>query len=178
MTGARLLMIMKRCPPDRVDLFAKCMTDAMAKADIVSVTRVAAFVGQIAVESGELRWWEELTSGQQYEGRKDLGNIEPGDGPRYKGRGPIQLTGRANYTAASKALGLDLVAHPELVATPEVGFDTSTWYWQQRGINGLVDALDYARVTKAVNGGLTNHDRRLAYYYRALEVLGRDTQAA
>jgi putative chitinase len=148
----------------------------MIEAEITTVTRAAAFLGQLAHESGELRYMEELADGTAYEGRKRLGNVHPGDGPRYKGRGPIQLTGRANYRAAGGAIGVDLEGAPTLVASPEVGFRVAGWYWTLHGLNGRADAFDFAGITKAINGGLTHHDRRLGYYRRALEVLGRDTK--
>ena len=99
----------------------------MNEGSINTCARKAAFLAQIAHESGELIYMEELASGAAYEGRKDLGNTQKGDGKRFKGRGPIQMTGRANYRAGGKVLGLYLEKHPEKVKTPEVGFRTSVW---------------------------------------------------
>lgn len=165
-----LSMIMPRCPdPHR---YAPHLARAMVDAEIDSVTRAAAFLGQLALESGELRFMEELADGSAYEGRQDLGNTEPGDGPRYKGRGPIQLTGRYNYRKAGEALGVPLESSPELAATPEVGFRVAAWYWRTHNLNEKADALNYQSITKAINGGLSHHDRRLVYYQKALEVLG------
>lgn len=101
---------------------------ALKEGQINTATRQAAFLVQLAHESGELVYMEEIASGEAYEERKDLGNTQPGDGKRFKGRGPIQFTGRSNNRMAGKALGLDLETHPESVATPEVGFRTSVWF--------------------------------------------------
>ena len=69
-----------------------------------------------------------------------LGNTEPGDGKRFKGRGPIQLTGRANYRVFGNALGLDLVGNPALAATKEVAFRIAGLYWRSGGLNALADS--------------------------------------
>ncbi|WFR71304.1 glycoside hydrolase family 19 protein [Prescottella defluvii] len=92
--------------------------------------RQAAFISQLVVESDSFRTFEEYASGSAYEGRSDLGNVAPGDGERYKGRGAIQVTGRHNYQSVSDYLGVDFIAHPELMSTPENAFDTAAWYWQ------------------------------------------------
>ena len=93
---------------------------------------LAAFLGQCAHESAKFTTTKEFADGSQYEGRKDLGNVKPGDGPKYKGRGFIQITGRANYTQAAKDLGIDLVNHPELAERPDVATKVSLWYWKTR----------------------------------------------
>lgn len=164
---------MPRCPTDRLEQYAELLTGILAEAECNTVTRAAALLGQLAVESGELRHLEELSDGSGYEGRLDLGNTEPGDGRKYKGRGWIQLTGRSNYKMAAAVLDLPLVAEPELAADPQVSARVVAWYWTHKRINERADALRYERVTSAVNGGTNHHARRLAYYHRALEVLGR-----
>lgn len=133
--------------------------------------RAAAFLAQIAHESGELRYMEEIASGSEYEGRKDLGNTQAGDGRRYKGRGPLQLTGRANYRQYGTLLGLDLVGHPEQAATPAVGFRIAGLYWHLHGLNALADAGDFEAITRRINGGLNGQADRLMYYHRALTIL-------
>ncbi len=143
----------------------------MNKYDITTPLRRAAFLAQLAHESGELKYMEEIASGEAYEGRKDLGNTEPGDGKRDKGRGPIQLTGRSNYRKAGEALGLDLEGKPEQVATPDVGCQVAGWFWHTRKLNDLADKKDFTTITRRVNGGLNGQAARERYYRMALEVL-------
>ena len=115
---------------------------------------LAAFLGQCAHESAKFTTTKEFADGSQYEGRKDLGNVKPGDGVRYKGRGFIQITGRANYTAAAKDLGIDLVNHPELAEKPDVAAKVSLWYWQKRVQPRITNFTNTKAVTKKVNGGV------------------------
>jgi predicted chitinase len=145
---------------------------AMQEAGINTPRRQAAFLAQLAHESGEFRWMEEIASGAAYEGRTDLGNTEPGDGMRFKGRGPIQLTGRSNYRAAGQALGIDLESNPTRAADPDVGFRTAAWYWNNRNLNQYADAGNFDAITYRVNGGYNGKAERDAYYNRALQVLG------
>jgi predicted chitinase len=141
---------------------------AMQQAGINTPKRQAAFLAQMGHESGSLRYMEELASGKAYEGRKDLGNTQPGDGARFKGRGLIQLTGRANYTAASKDLGLDLVKHPELAAKPENAAKIAAWFWQKHGLNQLADSGKFDTITRRINGGTNGAADRNARYALAL----------
>lgn len=164
--------IMPRLSRERARTLVPHLVAAMKEADITSPARKAAFLAQLAHESAEFRYMEEIASGQAYEGREELGNTQRGDGVRFKGRGPIQLTGRANYRAAGKALGLPLEEQPELAATPEVGFRTAAWFWTSRGLNALADRGDFREITRRVNGGFNGLDERQAYYQRALGVLG------
>src|SRR5829696_6517543 len=94
---------------------------AMRAHGITTRPRGRAFLATVLHESMGLRHMDEIGGGAKYEGRGGLGNRHAGDGERYKGRGPIQLTGRANYELYGRLLRLDLVSHPELVATPEIG---------------------------------------------------------
>lgn len=176
LTSKELLAIMPNCPKDCIEVYIAFLNLAMDEGDINTLNRVSAFLGQLALESGELRYFEELASGKAYEGRKDLGNTEPGDGIRFKGRGPIQLTGRSNYRIAGQALGLDLEANPLQAAKPEVGFRIAVWYWNSRKLNDKADIKDYKAITKAINGAATDgppshHIRRIRYYEKALQVL-------
>ena len=180
-TSKQLSEIMPKVPKDKLDEYSKYLSAAMEEANINTVTRAASFLGQLALESGELRYMEEIADGSTYEGRKDLGNIQPGDGKRFKGRGPIQLTGRNNYRNAGCALGVDLENNPTRAAEPDIAFRTASWYWSSRNLNAKSDLLDYKLVTKSVNGASTDgapsyHLRRVTYYYKTLEILGRDTK--
>jgi putative chitinase len=171
LTREQLRGIMTRLPIARADECLSSLEAAMREADITTPQRQAAFLAQLAHESGELRFFEELASGEAYEGRKDLGNTQPGDGRRYKGRGPIQLTGRANYRAAGRALGLDLEAQPQRAADVDVGFRVAGWFWNTRGLNALADAGDFRELTRRINGGFNGLEQREAYYRRALSIL-------
>ena len=122
--------------------------------------RLAHFMGQCAHESGGFIYMEEIASGQAYEGRADLGNTQPGDGKRFKGRGPIQLTGRANYRAFGREVGIDFEAHPEMVAFPSVGLMAAVRYWDSRGLNAKADADDLLGITRAINGGTNGLEDR------------------
>jgi putative chitinase len=133
--------------------FYAAILAGMQKGSINTPLRQAHFLAQLGHESGELRYTQELASGTAYEGRKDLGNTQPGDGMRFKGRGLIQLTGRANYTAFSKACGQDLLTHPELLAETPLAVDVAVWFWAQHGLNALADKDDVVRITKRINGG-------------------------
>ncbi|MFZ9839994.1 MAG: glycoside hydrolase family 19 protein [Opitutaceae bacterium] len=144
---------------------------AMAEGGMDNPARKAAFIAQVAHESGGFRYNEEIASGRAYEGRSDLGNTQPGDGERFKGRGYIQLTGRANYAAAGKALGLDLVNQPELAARPENAARVAAWYWNSRGLNSLADRGDFDGITRRINGGYNGKADRDQYHARAQGVL-------
>jgi putative chitinase len=133
--------------------------------------RTAHFLAQLAHESGGWRYSEEIASGDAYEGRKELGNVNPGDGRRYKGRGVIQLTGRANYARYGAALGLRLEQQPGLAALPEVAYRVAAFYWLDRNINADADRDDLKAVTRAINGGTNGLDDRRRYLQRAKEAL-------
>lgn len=125
--------------------------------------RLAHFMAQLAHESGGFRYMEELASGKAYEGRADLGNTSSGDGIRFKGRGPIQLTGRANYRTFGRRIGVDLERHPEIAAVPSIGLHTALEYWKDRGLNALADANDIEGITRRINGGLNGLADRKAH---------------
>jgi putative chitinase len=172
LTAKQLQAVMPHLPDDRAATFLKPLNDAMREFDVNTPKRQAAFLAQIAHESGELKHMEEIASGEAYEGRKSLGNTEPGDGKRYKGRGPIQLTGRINYRKAGAALQLDLEGKPELAAQPDVGCRVAGWFWKTHGLNELADKSDFLQITKRVNGGTHGLARREEFYKRARGVLG------
>jgi putative chitinase len=118
------------------------------------------FMAQLTHESGNFRYMEEIASGKAYEGRKDLGNIHAGDGVRFKGRGPIQLTGRANYRRYGQQLGIDLENNPEIVALPSMGLMVACKFWSDNGLNALADKDDMVAVTRRINGGTNGLEDR------------------
>ena len=115
--------------------------------------RLIHFLAQLAHESGNFRYMEEIASGAAYEGRKDLGNTQLGDGKRFKGRGPIQLTGRANYRRYGQQLGIDFENNPAIVAIPSVGLLVACKFWSDNGLNALADQDDVLTITRRINGG-------------------------
>jgi putative chitinase len=152
-TADQLRAAMPKVPADKVDGYVTLLNYVMEERQINTPGRQAAFLGQLAHESGQLRSMTERDSGTKYEGRKDLGNTEKGDGEKFRGRGPIQLTGRANYESAARALGVDLVNHPELVAQePSVGFAVAAWFWSSRSLNRFADGGDYREISRRVVG--------------------------
>jgi putative chitinase len=135
----------------------KAVRAAAAKHGITDPTELNALLAQTGHESGNYRFLTEQGSRSyfdRYEGRRDLGNTQPGDGFKYRGRGYIQLTGRANYEQFAKFSGIDVVNNPDLVATPSVGAEASLWYWKTRVKPNVTDFSDVKHVTRLVNGGL------------------------
>lgn len=173
-TGARI---------DRATEYLPHIETAMAEFGIDTPARQAAFLAQIGHESGGLHWsteiWGPTPAQTRYEGRKDLGNTQAGDGYKFKGRGLIQITGRANYQSAGDALGVDLVTRPELLAEPELAARSSAWFWQSHGLNAFADAGDFDGVSDLINrghkteriGDTNGYADRLALYTAAKEVL-------
>lgn len=145
----------------------KYLNEALGKYKInLTKTRLSYFLAQIGHESGGFRYSLELASGEAYNNRKDLGNIYPGDGPRFKGRGWIQLTGRANYSNAGKQLGVDLVSNPELARDPRYNSAIACWFWNSRNLNFHSDKKDFEKVTRLINGGLNGWQDRLNHLQR------------
>ena len=165
-TGARI---------DRAREFLPHIVAAMEEFDINTPERQAAFLAQIGHESGGLHWlveiWGPSIAQAHYEGRADLGNTEPGDGFKFKGRGLLQTTGRANYQRTGDALGVDLLADPTLLATPELAARSAGWYWREHGLNELADAGNFMLVTRRINGGVNGLEQRTALFEVAKTVL-------
>ena len=156
---------------------------AMSEFAIESPARTAAFLAQLAHESGQFQFMEELWGPTDAQRRyeppsslaSELGNTETGDGRRFKGRGPIQITGRANYRRYGDLLRLDLVADPKRAAVPEVAFRIAGAFWFNNGLNELADlATDdaFRRITKRINGGVNGLAERRRFYAEARTVLG------
>lgn len=170
-TAEQLVQIVPQLDPARAPAIAQHLNSAMAEANINTPQQQAMFIAQLAHESGGFQFMEELASGAAYEGRADLGNTQPGDGVRFKGRGYIQVTGRHNYEQAGRALGLDLVNNPQLAAQPENAARIAAWYWNSRNINEAANSGDFVQVTRLINGGTNGLADRQAYYARAQAAL-------
>lgn len=175
MTPNELSQVMN-IPIARADKWADALTAAMAGAQINTRLRIAAFLAQIGHESGSLVYSKELGGPSyfaRYDGRKDLGNVQQGDGARFAGRGLIQVTGRANYQKASQALFGDdrLLKNPELLEQPEWAAKSAAWFWSSRKLNALADLDRFTDITKAINGGTNGLEDRKARYRLALRVL-------
>lgn len=167
---AELQQISPNAKPAVTIGLSKYLDGALAHFEI-SGKRSVYFLGQAAQETDGFHTLVEYASGQQYEGRIDLGNTHPGDGPRYKGRGIFQLTGRSNYHRYGKVLGIDLEGHPEFAALPQYAVLTACQYWSDHDLNALADADDIKAITKAINGGLTGLKDRIEYTRRASHAL-------
>jgi len=155
----------------RMEIYVEPLDAAMREFEIDNPARESAFLAQLAHESGGFHYVRELASGAAYEGRSNLGNTEAGDGVRFKGRGLIQITGRANYQRCSDALGVDFVGTPELLETPVNACRSAAWFWKSHGLNELADAGDFLRITKRINGGTNGWAERQAYWERAKNAL-------
>jgi predicted chitinase/uncharacterized protein YraI len=171
----QLRAIMPALSVAKANEYINPLNAAMNWGGITTCLRRSAFLAQIAEESGQLQWWVEFGSGAEYNGRRDLGNIYPGDGPRYKGRGPIQLTGRNNYRAAGQAIGVNLESNPTLAASPQYGFKIAVWFWNTRGLNQFADwgnLAGFNAITLRINGGYNGAAVRDQFWYTARRVLG------
>lgn len=143
--------------------------------------RLAQFLAQIMHESGGLKYnkeiWGPTAAQKKYEGRKDLGNTQKGDGSKYRGYGMIQVTGRANVTMfdawcrRQKMNAPDFISKPEMIATSPWSAVSALWYWDMKNLNALADRGDIENITKKINGGLNGYDDRLDYYDRTCLVL-------
>ena len=156
------------------------LKQAMNEFEINNPARAAAFLSQLAHESGQFKFmmeiWGPTPAQKRYEPPGDLarqlGNTVAGDGKRFKGRGPIQLTGRANYKTYGELLGVDLITNPDRAAEKDVAFRTAGLYWKKNRLNELADKQWFLTITKRINGGYNGLDDRAKYYERALSVLG------
>jgi putative chitinase len=183
MTLDELRAIMPRLSPARGAELFPALSAAMTEFAIEAPARAAAFLAQLAHESGQLRFMEELwgpTAAQtRYEPASTLatalGNTEAGDGHRFKGRGPIQITGRANYDRFGNLLGIDLLTTPERAAAPELAFRIAALFWSKKGLNELADQGTpdaFREITRRINGGFNGLAERQQFYVTARATLG------
>ncbi|MEI7780579.1 MAG: DUF4185 domain-containing protein [Planctomycetota bacterium] len=166
-------------PPERYAALLPAVAQCLSESGCTTVDRIAMWCAQVGHESAGLRYMQELADGSAYEGRADLGNTQPGDGPRFKGHGPIQITGRYNHAKCSEwAFGRGLVPsptyfvdNPQDLASDKYGFIGVTWYWTtQRPMNEAADAKDLDRATRFINGGLNGIDDRRSRYNSCLQM--------
>ena len=148
------------------------MNLCLDKYEITTATRMRHFLSQTAHESGGGRYKQELASGVAYEGRTDLGNTSPGDGPKYKGAGYIQLTGKYNYSRLSEYLSDPRVMEGVEYVAENLPFTSAGYWWEDNKVNELVDSgADVLAVTKRVNGGTNGLADRQHYYDICLRVI-------
>ncbi|AYF48995.1 glycoside hydrolase family 19 protein [Pseudomonas fluorescens] len=159
--------------PTNAGVFVPVLNAVMGKYGIVDKLRIAAFGAQFGHESGHLCYVREIwgPTAQQagYEGRAYLGNTVKGDGPKYRGRGLIQITGRASDMECGEALGLDLVNQPTLLEQPQHAAMSAAWFCSTRGLNTLAYQGQFVKITRRINAGLTGQDDRQALYEKALK---------
>jgi putative chitinase len=170
-TLSQLIQIMPSAKLRAVVYYAS-LCNAMDEFEINTPLRQAMFLAQVAHESCQLLYVRELASGVAYEGRSDLGNTQPGDGVKYKGRGLIQITGRANYIALMMALNIDCVINPQVVEQPINACRSAGWFWKTNGLNEIADTGDFIHVTKVINGGTNGLADRESFFNTAKIVLG------
>lgn len=179
-TSVQLLQILPNAGR-QAGVFASALTLAMDRYQINTSLRMAAFIAQVGHESGQFRYVREL-GGDQYLSKYDTGPLAErlgntpeadGDGQKYRGRGLIQITGRDNYFACSKALFGDdrLLRTPELLEQAEWACKSAAWFWNSRNLNSLADAREFNAITRRINGGLNGLAERLEFYTAALKVL-------
>lgn len=166
-----LLAVAPRGKAAILDGFAAALPQVVSYADLTTNLRLAMFIAQCAHESDGFATTAEYGSGKAYEGRKDLGNSQPGDGVRFKGRGLIQITGRANYSRAAAALNLPLVSNPTRASEFPTAAQTAAWFWKSHDLNAPADRGSVSAVTLRINGGENGLASREAYYKRALAAL-------
>lgn len=168
--------LLHKCLPNasrqNIDKYGAKLIEAMEKYEINTPIRQAHFLAQIAHESGSLRYVREIASGETYEGRKDLGNTEPGDGKRFRGRGLIQITGRANYKKVGDALNYDFVAKPEDLELPGPACYSAAWFWKSHKLNEWADKDEILKITKIINGGTNGYTDRQKHFEHCKEALG------
>lgn len=166
-----LAHVSQRKPENLLEIGAGCAKHLARFGITDTAERLCNFAGQAAHETGRFHYLREIwgpTSAQaRYEGRRDLGNTVAGDGKRFLGRGIFQLTGRANYTRAGAALGLDLAGQPELAERPDIAVLTACWFWDENDLSALADAGKEDAITRRINGGINGLPERRQLVARA-----------
>lgn len=168
-TREEILRICSGVYRKNLDSFVRDFNRWAAEFGVTTPLRAAHFIGQVLHESGCLKYTEEIASGRAYEWRQDLGNVYKGDGVRFKGRGYLQITGRANYQAYAKSKWCngDLMSHPEWLAKSPGNVKASLWFWWKNNLNALADRDDCKAVTRKINGGLNGLKFRVDWTNKA-----------
>jgi len=181
-----LKQLMPNARDKDIDSYIDPLNATLIEFEINTPKRIAAFIAQIAVESGSLFYKEEIASGKSYDSRRDLGNTQfvaleaaklnmTSTGKFYKGRGLLQTTGYFNYKITGHALGLDLVNYPSLLLKPLNACRAAGWFWKTHNCNSLADSVHdeptFELITKKINGGTTAEDIRYADWLNCKKVL-------
>lgn len=176
MTEEQLAKIAPHASAENIKIYTPLLNKWMPYYSINTKNRQAAFIAQILHESGCFRYTEEIASGAAYDTGKlaeKLGNTpdKDGDGEKYKGRGLIMITGKNNYKALSKGLGIDFVKQPELLEDPSNAVQSACWWWTTHNLNILAERGEFKQITYIINGGYNGYADRLGYYTRAMKDL-------
>lgn len=169
------LVDMSGMPLARAKKYVESINVTIQDYELSNPVVLAMFLAQVFHESGAFYYVTELASGAAYEGRKDLGNTQKGDGKRFKGRGFIQITGRYNYTQLSEALGFDFVSSPEELSLLPWCALSAGWYWNSRNLTKIAEQGDenaFRLITKRINGGYNGYEDRKKYWNKTRKVLG------
>jgi putative chitinase len=194
-------LCMPAATSERLDMFCMPLNDAMEKFRINTFTRRAAFFGQIAVESAQLKYTREnlnysakgllkvfpryftqdnvsefaykpeKIANHVYANRGGNGDESSGDGWRYRGAGLIQTTLKDNFISTGNGIGADLVNHPELLEKPVYAAESAAWYFMAHGCNELADLGDFRTLTKRINSALLAFDDRMMFFELAKTAL-------
>lgn len=186
LTSQQLKEICPNISKKNLEIYLPLLNEAFERYNIDTIERVACFLAQIIHESVSFNFTKEIASGKAYEGRLDLGNINKGDGVKFKGRGLIQTTGRSNYRAVSLFLfgDLRLLDNPEILEEPKYALESACYYWKSKDLNFICDKADdwvvlhknktrnkFELLTMKINGGLNGYKDRLHHYNLAKSVL-------
>jgi putative chitinase len=147
------------------------LNNCLQRYSITTPARIRHFISQCSHESGFGKWSMEIASGAAYEGRKNLGNVRPGDGPRFKGAGYIQLTGRKNYQDFADNIGDPKIMEGAAYVARKYPWTSAGFWWEKNGMNALCDrGASVKEITKKVNGGYNGLKEREKYYRLCMEI--------
>jgi putative chitinase len=190
-TPELLRAVAPKLSPSLAESYARYLNEAAIQFNINHPFAVAAFVAQLAHETGGFRWLREIWGPTKQQLRyeparpgqprnklaEQLGNTEQGDGKLYLGRGFIHLTGKANYAKFGKKLGLDLVSNPRLAESPNIAARLAGAFWDDHRLNDFAHDTSLAsfdQITRRINGGTNGATERRALFFEALAALGID----